>query len=311
MDIRRLKIFLTRLDTRSFSNTAEALGLTQPTVSASLKALEEALGQKLFERTPRAVTPLPAAQLLAPYATTIVETSGQAAWAMGHHLANAREKLTIGSSSVPAFVFLPPALVTFSNSYPGVLIRLKLGASGVITQKVLGGELDLGLVGTLTNQDELIHTCFAQDRPVLVATRELADRIGPPPRTLEELRAWPLIMHEEGSESRNYFLTGLPEKADTAPGRLNIKAEVEGIAALISMVRASLGAAVVSNSLPPLVKQDNMVVMPLPFFGERRLFIVQRRARLQSPAASALISILRQTNRPQRLILSEHEFENR
>lgn len=292
MDTRRLKIFLKLLDTRSFSKTADALGLTQPSVSASLKALEESLGQKLFERTPRAVKPLPAAQILAPYATTIVETAGQAAWAVGHHLANTREKLIIGASSAPAAVFLPPALAIFNNSYPGVLVRLKTDSAKAIVQKVAGGELELGLVGATPEQDELIHTSFAQDRLVLVATKELADKIGPPPQSLDDLWAWPLIMHEENSMGRSEILPELPENIDSP--RLNVRAEVEGMVSCLALVRASFGAAVLSNRLPPLINQENLVVMPLPFFGSRRLFIIQRRSKKTTPAAGALINILKQ-----------------
>lgn len=294
MDTRRLKIFLKLLDTRSFSKTADALGLTQPSVSASLKALEESLGQRLFERTPRAVKPLPAAQILAPYATTIVETAGQAAWAVGHQLASTREKLIIGASSVPAAIFLPPALAVFNNSYPGVLVRLKTGTAKVVAQKVAGGELELGLVGAMPEQDELIHTSFAQDRLVLVATRDLAEKIGPPPQVLDDLWAWPLILHEESSGGRNDFLPGQTDNADGAAGRLNIKAEVEGIAVCLALVRASFGAALISNRLPPLINPENLVIMPLPFFGSRRSFIIQRKSRKAAPAATALINILKQ-----------------
>jgi len=300
MDTRRLKIFLKLLDTRSFSKTAEALGLTQPSVSASLKALEESLGQRLFERTPRTVKPLPAAQILAPYATTIVETAGQAAWAVGHHLANAREKLLIGASSAPATTFLPPALAVFNNSYPGVLVRLKTGTAKVVAQKVAGGEMEVGLVGSMPEQDDLIHTSFAQDRLVLVATRELADKIGPPPQALDDLWAWPLIMFEESAGGRNDFIPGPPEQpglteqAGSSSGRLNIRAEVEGIAPCLALVRASFGAALVSNRLPALINPENLVVMPLPFFGARRMFIIQRRAKKTGPAATALINILKQ-----------------
>lgn len=294
MDTRRLKIFLKLLDTRSFSKTAEVLGLTQPSVSASLKALEESLGQRLFERTPRAVKPLPAAQVLAPYATTIVETAGQAAWAVGHQLSNTREKLTIGASSAPATVFLPPALAVFNSSYPGVLVRLKTGTAKVVAQKVAGGEMELGLVGAMPEADELIHTSFAQDRLVLVATKELADKVGPPPQSLDDLWAWPLIMFEESSGGRNDFLPGSPEAADGSPGRLNIRAEVEGIAVCLALVRASFGAALVSNRLPALINPENLLVMPLPFFGARRMFVIQRRGKKTSPAANALINILKQ-----------------
>ncbi len=321
MDIRRLEIFLKLLDTRSFSKTAAALGLTQPSVSASLKALEESLGQKLFERTPRAVTPLSAARVLAPYALNIVETMGRAAWAVGHQLANPREKLALGASSVPALVFIPPALAAFRRQYPGVLIKLQTGQSHGIARKVADGELDLALVGAPPENEELRSDPFARDQLVLLAAESLAAEVGPPPRTVEDLLAWPLILREEGSGTRAAFLSALGEEAGRLAGRMDIRAEVEGLGPALALVRAAFGATVISNLLLPrkaeakksssrpsqsnggsgavpsdpsgILDLRGLTAMPLDFFGRRQLYLIQRRTARPSPALAALIGLLK------------------
>lgn len=56
MDIKQLKSFCMVVDKRSFSQAAARLGLSQPTVSFQIAAIEEAVGAKLFERNGRETT---------------------------------------------------------------------------------------------------------------------------------------------------------------------------------------------------------------------------------------------------------------
>ena len=55
LDIELLRTFVALAETESFTQAGDALGATQSTVSVRLKKLEERLGRRLFERTPRAV----------------------------------------------------------------------------------------------------------------------------------------------------------------------------------------------------------------------------------------------------------------
>lgn len=295
MDPRKLEIFLKLLETRSFSRTAAILGLAQPSVSASLKALEESLGQKLFERTPRAVTPLPAAEILAPFAQNIVETAARAAWAVGHQLAGAREKLTLGASSVPGMVFVPQAVARFNQRYPEILIKLKSGQSGGITRQVADGEIDLGLVGTRPENDDLSSAPCGRDKLILLASQALVRAIGRRPQSPADLLDWPLIMREEGSGTRAAFLTALGDQAGNLAGRMEVRAEVEGFGPVLALVRESFGAAVISSLLPPLLNMDGLAALDLDFFEGRRFYLISRRTGRPSPALSAMSEILKTT----------------
>ena len=295
MDPRKLEIFLKLLETRSFSKTAAILGLAQPSVSASLKALEEILGQKLFERTPRAVTPLPAAEVLAPFAQNIVETAARAAWAVGHQLAGTREKLTLGASSAPAMVFVPKAVALFTQRYPEILIKLKSGQSRGITRQVADGEIDLGLVGTPPEDDSLTRTPCGRDQLVLLASQDLARTIGRRPASPEDLLDWPLIMREDGSGTRAAFLTALGGRAGSLAGRVKVRAEVEGFGPALALVRESFGAAVISNLLRPLINMEGLTALELDFFEGRRFYLISRRSGPPSPALEVMRKILQTT----------------
>ncbi len=293
MDIRRLEIFLKLLDTRSFSKTASAFGLAQPSVSASLKALEDSLGQKLFERTPRSVTPLPAADILAPFALDIIETAGRAAWAISRQLANPREKLSLGASSVPALVIMPRAMAEFGRKYPNVSLRLATGQSGGIAQKVADGELDLAVVGAPSQNAELDCQPLARDKMVFMASESLAAQVGPAPAKMEDILAWPLILREDGSGTKAAFLTALGEKAGSLAGRLNIRAEVEGLDASLALVKASFGAMICSSLITAYIDTGGLVVSPLDFFGRRNFYVVRRKSSPGSPAMEAMLGFVK------------------
>ncbi|MDR1045713.1 MAG: LysR family transcriptional regulator [Candidatus Adiutrix sp.] len=294
MDIRRLEIFLKLLETGSFSRTAAALNLAQPSVSASLKALEDSLGQKLFERTPRSVKALPTAEILQPYALNIVETMGRAAWAVGRQLSDPREKLTLGASSVPAIALLPGALTAFNREYPNILIKIKTGSSRAVSRKLADGELDLAVVGAAPEDEELERRVVGHDRLVLLVSRQLARNRGDsPPGEVEELLDWPLIMREEGSGTRAAFMAALGQSAGGLLGsRINIKAEVDGLGPSLALVRHSFGAAVISDLLLPVINLRGLAALNLAFLNGRNFYLINRRGRQVSPALQAFISHL-------------------
>ncbi|MDR2422122.1 MAG: LysR family transcriptional regulator [Deltaproteobacteria bacterium] len=308
MDIKRLEIFLKLLDTRSFSQTAQFFGLSQPTVSQNLKSLEEFLGQKLFERTPRRFKALPAALVLAPYAIKIVETAGQAAWAVNRQMAVAQDKLAVGASSVPSMVLVPPAVEVFSQRYPRVFLTLTSGHSREIARLVSEGDLDLGLVGTVVPESEKIWARpYAVDRLVLVASTELVGRMGSRPRTPAELAKWPIILRENGSGTRAAFLSSLGDEV----GRFRFKAEVDGVGPTMTLVRASFGAAVISNLIVSTMDMSNLVAWPLEFGPCRRFFLIRRKNHFNAQVAQALVDIFFELKKDGRMPLAQRRGKTR
>ncbi|MDR1607826.1 MAG: LysR family transcriptional regulator [Deltaproteobacteria bacterium] len=308
MDIKRLEIFLKLLDTRSFSQTAQFFGLSQPTVSQNLKSLEEFLGQKLFERTPRRVKALPAALVLAPYAIKIVETAGQAAWAVNRQMAVAQDKLAVGASSVPSLVLVPPAVELFSQRYPRVFLTLTSGHSREIARLVQEGDLDLGLVGTVVSETEKIWARpYAIDRLVLVASVELAHKMGHKPKTPADLANWPIILREDGSGTRAAFLSSLGDEVS----RFRFKAEVAGVGPTMNLVRSSFGAAVVSNMIVSTFDMTGLVAWPLEFGPCRRFFLIRRKDHFNAQVAQALVDIFFELKRDGKMPFAQRRVKSK
>ncbi|MFI5342114.1 MAG: LysR family transcriptional regulator, partial [Candidatus Methylomirabilales bacterium] len=96
MDLRALEVFCKIMELRSFSRAAEAVLLTQPTVSGHIKTLEEELGLRLFDRAGRSVTPTRAGELLHGYARRILALREEAQQAISEHKGGLRGHLAVG-----------------------------------------------------------------------------------------------------------------------------------------------------------------------------------------------------------------------
>lgn len=294
MDVKRLEIFLKILETKSLSKTAAAFGMAQPSVSASLKALEESIGFKLFDRTPRQVKPLPEALTLAPYARNVLETLSEAAWALGSQRGGPKESLVVGASSLPAMAIMPEALRRFKAAYPKVKLKLKTGESEKIIKRVGDGEFDIGLVGLRQASADLNAEVIANDGLCLLAAESLFKTIGSVPGNLDELVSWPLIMREDGSGTKAAFLGAFSKRPDLLP-RLSIAAEVEGLLPALALARAELGAVVISSlAAQASWALEGMRLIPLDFMGLRRNFyLIRRKSPQSSSSAREFIKILK------------------
>jgi DNA-binding transcriptional LysR family regulator len=99
MDLRRLEVFAKVAELGSFSRAAEALSLTQPTISEHVRALEDELGVQLLDRLGRGATPTPAGQLVLGYARRILALAREARQALDHFQGRLSGELVVGGSS--------------------------------------------------------------------------------------------------------------------------------------------------------------------------------------------------------------------
>src|SRR5256884_7649757 len=109
MDLRRLEVFAKVAELGSFSRAAEALYLTQPTVSEHVRALEDELGMQLLDRLGRGATPTRAGQLLLGYARRILGLAREAQQALDQFQGRMSGELVIGGGATPRRGGLPGA----------------------------------------------------------------------------------------------------------------------------------------------------------------------------------------------------------
>lgn len=293
LDCRKLEAFCKIVELKSFSRAAEALRLTQPTVSGHIQTLEGELGLKLLDRLGREVVPTKAGQVLYGYAEKILRLRDEATQAMGSLKGDIRGRLEIGASTIPGTYILPPHLKAFTDRFPEVTVAIRIGDSRAVARDVLEREVEVGIVGAKPQSAKLLSEPLSRDELILVvppdhpwAERESVD--------IGELRGQPFVMREEGSGSRKRFEQAL-RAAGLSMRELTGAAEFETNEAIKQAVASGLGVAVISN-LAAADEQERGRLRTLPLKGtalQRTFYVILRRGAHLSPASEAFLEFLR------------------
>jgi DNA-binding transcriptional LysR family regulator len=298
VDLRALEVFCKIMELRSFSRAAEAVLLTQPTVSGHIKTLEEELGLRLFDRAGKRVTPTRAGEMLHGYARRILALREEAQQAISEHKGGLKGHLAIGGSSIPGAYILPPLLAVFKRDHPDVTIGLHISGSHDIVRSVLEGVVEVGMVGARFEEARVQYEPFAQDELVLaVAARHpWARRSTVRPA---DLAGQHFVMRERGSGTRKVMEEALVHH-DLDPRGLHVVLEVTGNEAVRQVVKAGAGVAVISR----LAIQDDIrckMLVALRIQGMklvRDFFLVTHRSRSRSPLGKTFLSFLHQSAPP-------------
>jgi len=293
VDIRRLEVFCRVLELKSFTRAAEAVLLTQPTVSENIRLLEETVGERLLDRLGREVLPTPAGRILYSYARRIIQLRDEAMQAMHQFRGDLSGTLALGASTIPGAYILPPLIESFRLYHPAIQLHLRIADTAAVVEDLLDDRLELGLVGARLKEqrldcdevfaDELVFTLYP-DHPW--AGRE--------PVRLDELENEPFILREQGSGTRLVMSEALREHGFD-PVKLRVVAEMGSSEAVRQGIKSRLGVSILSSlAVAEDVKRGDLVTVPLEGMCIRRPFyLVCRKGRQLSPLALAFYEHLR------------------
>lgn len=145
---RRLQVFHAVAKYRSFTRAADALFMTQPAVTFQIRHLEEEVNTRLFERRHGGIDLTPAGELMFGYAEKILGLTDEMDKRLGEMTGEMRGELTVGAIATVAEIDLPNILSEFNALYPQVRVRLIVGNTETLEQRVASHELDVALVGS-------------------------------------------------------------------------------------------------------------------------------------------------------------------
>src|SRR5437773_6451198 len=237
MEIDQIETFLAVGTFGGFNRTAKALWVSQPSVSAGSKALEESLGATLFTRSRAGLTLSEAGRILKPYAEQLLRTASLARQAVHELKPSSGGPLQIAAALSISVYFLPDVLKHFQRAHPKVAISIHPGHSKEVLEMVLRGEAEIGLARSL--QHPMIETISLRDDPLLLVAHPVQGPTRARHARLEQVAAWPLIFYERGSS--DWTLThSLFRRAGLVP---NIAFEVDTIETAKRMVERGLGVA--------------------------------------------------------------------
>ncbi|MCF6179004.1 MAG: LysR family transcriptional regulator [Geopsychrobacter sp.] len=271
MNMRHLEIFLRVIEQGGFTKAALAMRLTQPTLSAAVRQLEESLETQLLNRLGREVVPTTAGRLLCGYARRIFALRQEALSELQALQAGEQGQLLLGGSTIPGTYILPQLVAGFSRDFPQIKVNLRLAATETIVSALREQLLELALVGGAVDDRRFdVIPCFGDELVVIVP-------LGHPWAGYEnisekELADVPMLLRERGSASRRAFELRLTEHGVDIPAERLI-AEVGGNEALKQGVLAGLGVAVISKlAVVGEVNRRELVALPFAAGPLRRSF---------------------------------------
>jgi len=245
MDIRRLEVFCKVFELKSFTKAAEALSLSQPTVSEHIRLLEKSVGEVLIDRLGREIVPTPAGRVLYKYAIHIIETLQESMQALSQFKGRLEGRLVLGASTIPGTYILPKYIGSFTSSHPAVRITLKIGDTVNIVEQILDGELEAVIVGYFWNDNRLLAEEIFSDELVLAVhpTHRWAKK---KQIALPELVGEPFILREKGSGTR-MVLRSIMEEHGFGLEQISVVAEMGSTEAVRQGLRAGIGISILSE----------------------------------------------------------------
>ena len=292
MDLRRLEVFCKVYELKNFSRAGKACLLSQPTVSEHIRHLETHLDVRLFDRLGRGVVPTRAGEILYTYARRMLNLRREASRTLELYRGKISGDLELGGSTIPGQYILPSLIGRFKENFTDIFIKLVIADTMKITNMVLDGELELGVVGAKMKNNKLQFEQLFDDELVLA--------VSPDHRwskhsaiSLEKLPQVPFIMRERGSGTRMMMLEIL-EQAGFDPQKVKIVAEMGSTDAIRQAIKAKVGVSILSHrAIADELQFEQLCHIPIKGLSfTRHFYLVTHKKCSRSPVGQAFVDYL-------------------
>jgi DNA-binding transcriptional LysR family regulator len=289
--IESLSAFVAVVDCGSFSAAAERLHLTQPAVTKRIQALEQTLGQPLFERLGRRTRPLEAAAIVLPQAREILARLADIERSLRDRDNRIRGLLRLATSHHIALHRLPSALRACRHRYPDIQLEFAFLDSEAGIDAVARREVDLALATLPEKMPEGLESGILwSDQLTLMLRTELLEAVPDPASAhwAAWLEAQPGILPPTGSATRL--------RIDRALHRIGLHLEARHESPYLEVIRMLIGAGLGLGVLPRSLHAPGLTCIEPPGLDiTRSLGWVRHRGRHQSRAEKAFIGLLQET----------------
>jgi DNA-binding transcriptional LysR family regulator len=289
VELYQLKAFITVAEEGHLTRAAEKLFTSQPAVSAQIKALEEALGVTLFERTPKGMRLTAHGEKLKAQALVTLD----AAEALNNQARSLQNQLSgelkIGVNSDFDFLRLPSVHQKLTSDHAGVSLCLLGGVSQEIIRDIRTGTLDGGFI-FWPEQPQGIATLHLFDTPMhVIAPGSWREKINN--RSIEELANLPWVYPTQDCPFRS-VMNALYDDIDCKPQSTICADTEEGVKA---MVAGGAGLSVLRKDDALRSTQANDICIWDGSVPTIPLFFGYLQKRMSDPLLTALLASLRRT----------------
>ena len=289
MELHQLRTFVTVAREGHLTRAADLLCLSQPAVSAHVKALEDELGLQLFERGAKGMNLTPAGQRLLEHAEKVLAARQEMLQEAKRITGAVNGHLRIGTVGDAEMLRLGPILAQMAERYPHVTIQLRSGYSGTVIEDILNNRLDAGFtvfeeggeagmmarVGLMEFALRLAAPAAWYERVARASWSELAALpwIGMPPQTFCG-RLADAVFRRQGTAPRSIV-------------------EADRNATVLSLIAAGTGIGFLHENHALKAEQAGEVVLRPDLREITRLDFICLEQRRTDPPLAALLEVLR------------------
>ena len=270
MEFKQLEAFVAVVDYGSFSEAARKLYLTQPTISAHVRSLEEELHTKLIIRTTKKTTITTKGYQLYDSAVRMLEIRNNL---LENFTGVQKHMIDLAASTIPSSYLLPEILAAYGKTHPDTYFHSIQTDSAESINRVLDGTVDLALVGQNTSDESCVFLPFCQDElviatPVTQHYLEMQNHA----ITFQDFMKDPIIIREKGSGTKKEMDIFL-EKLGITSSDLNVIARMNDLESIKKSIVNGLGISLLSaRSTIDLQKTKQILLFPLEESAHKRTF---------------------------------------
>ncbi len=287
--LQQLRGFIHAARTKSISQAAEKLSLSQPSVSLQIKALEHELGTQLFLRRGPRISLTHDGQRLLELARPLVEAIDS----LEESFSSLRESADRGIVNIAAGgstiqYLLPPFVEKYTRELPLVDVRLHNVTGKAGLELLREGEVDFAIGPMFDTPPDIVFHPLVTYEPMLITRLDhpLAAKKQP---TLKDVAQYPLILPPKNLSTHRFVESVFAEHELDH----DVKLEVGGYDVIKKYVELGLGISIVMSHC--LSGADHLHTAPLRrYFPARTYGVVLRKEKVLSPAAARFVETLRE-----------------
>jgi LysR family cyn operon transcriptional activator len=287
MLLRHLRYLLAVAEHGNFTRAAEALHVSQPTLSLQIRQLEEALGVQLLDRSSRSVRPTDMGAVYIEHARRALRELAAGERAVHDVQTLARGTLRLAMTPTLTSYLTGPLIAGYHARHPGIALRIDEMPLDAIALALAADEVDLGLAFSTVQSPELeSQALFTEELSVVVsAGHPLARRRTP--LTPAMLHGAAMAMLNTSFATRTHIDTYF--QAQGVVPRVAIEANT--ISALLEIIRRGELATILPSAITTEQRELRALTLT-PLLPRRTVAMLYRRDSYRSAAASAFAALV-------------------
>lgn len=289
MLLRHIRYLLAVAEHRNFTRAAEALHVSQPTLSQQIKQLEDSLDAPLFDRSGRCVRLTDAGEAYVRYARQALQDLQAAKQAMHDVQDLSRGSLRLAMTPTFTAYLIGPLLTRFNSLYPAITLNVEEMTQDRIEAALAEDQLDIGIGFSGEHLADIEPQALFAETLSLVVSDAHPGFIGQQSLTAHELGEQTLVLLSSDFATRQHIDRYCREQ-NIAP---RIAIEANSISAIIEIVRHSQLATI----LPQTIAREQTGLQSLaldPELLQRTVALLSRKGAYRSAACGAFVELVEQ-----------------